>query len=105
VLESFVLGKLHKDIAMHLMECVEDASMSDQQVIKVKLYHCVYYALSCFIVKALSVKTKELITNVQSLSDESDGSVTLNGLREKKLNPALETFLYNVASAEGLTQL
>jgi len=51
------------------------------------------------------LKTKELITNVQSLSDEADGSVTLNGLRQKKLNPALETFLYNVASAEGLTQL
>ena len=33
--DSFVLGKLHKDIAMHLMECVEDATMNDQKVIKV----------------------------------------------------------------------
>ena len=32
--DSFVLGKLHKDIAMHLMECVEDATMNDQKVIK-----------------------------------------------------------------------
>ena len=87
------------------MECVEDASLNDQQVIKVKLYCYIYHTYYSVIVKALSVKTRELITNVQSLSDEADGSVTLNGLREKKLNPALETFLYNVASAEGLTQL
>ena len=32
--DSFVLGKLHKDVAMHLMECVEDATMNDQKVIK-----------------------------------------------------------------------
>lgn len=86
------------------MECVEDASMNDQQVIKVEVA-VVFIVFLCVFVKALSVKTKELITNVQSLSDESDGSVTLNGLRQKKLNPSLETFLYNVASAEGLTQL
>ena len=103
--DSFILGKLHKDIAMHLMECVEDATMNDQKVIKAS-YACTCHAGDVtLVVQELSLKTRELIMKVQGLSDEADGSLTLDSLREKKLTPALETFLYNLASAEGLTQL
>ena len=62
-------------------------------------------AMPLLSLQELSLKTKELITNVRGLSDEADGTLTLDTLREKKLTPALETFLYNLASAEGLTQL
>lgn len=34
--DAFGMTKLHKDIAMRLMECVKDESMSDQAVIKVR---------------------------------------------------------------------
>ena len=62
-------------------------------------------AMPLLSLQELSLKTRELITNVRGLSDEADGTLTLDTLREKKLTPALETFLYNLASAEGLTQL
>ena len=35
VAESFAMTKLHKDIAMRLMECVGDEEYSDQAVVKV----------------------------------------------------------------------
>ncbi len=42
--EMFAMTKLHKDIAMRLMECVQDDSLSDQAVIKVSMsgHACVH---------------------------------------------------------------
>ena len=36
-LDSFGMTKIHKDVAMHLMECVEDEEFTDQAVVKVSI--------------------------------------------------------------------
>ena len=50
------------------------------------------------------MKTKELLNNVKSLAPEGE-KLTLDLLRERKLTPATETFLFMLATTEGLTQL
>ena len=50
------------------------------------------------------MKTKELINNVKTLIPEGE-MLTLEMLRARKMTPATETFLYTLASVEGLTQL
>ena len=52
----------------------------------------------------LSIKTRELLNNLSSLAPEGE-KITLELLHARKLTPATETFLYSLASAEGLAQL
>ena len=52
----------------------------------------------------LSIKTRELLNNLSSLAPEGE-KITLDLLHARKLTPATETFLYSLASAEGLAQL
>jgi len=52
----------------------------------------------------LSIKTRELLSNLSSLAPEGE-KITLELLHARKLTPATETFLYSLASAEGLAQL
>ena len=52
----------------------------------------------------VSKKTKELINNVKGLAPES-GKISLELLHKRKMNPATETFLFTLASVEGLTEL
>lgn len=85
--DSFGMTKIHKDVAMHLMECVEDEEFTDQAV-----------------VKELSIKTRELITNLSNLVPEGK-KISLDRLHARKMTPATENFLFAVASAEGLAQL
>eukprot|EP00731_Ephydatia_muelleri_P020972 Em0013g699a len=85
--DSFGMTKLHKDIIMHLMQCVQNDSFSDNAI-----------------VKELSSKTKELLVNVSSLAPNG-GKITLDLLRARKLSPATETFLFSLAAAEGLVQM
>ncbi|GAB1604411.1 protein FAM45A-like [Argonauta hians] len=88
--ESLAMGKLHKDIAMFMVKCAEDTQITDQQLIK-----------------KISEKTKELLTNLNSLSetDESGKSyITLELLRNRKMPKNTETFLYNLAVCEGLAK-
>ena len=33
--ESFGMSKIHKDLAMRMMECLQDEEMSDQATVKV----------------------------------------------------------------------
>ncbi|XP_041370439.1 DENN domain-containing protein 10-like isoform X2 [Gigantopelta aegis] len=89
--EYFTLGKLHKDISMVMIESAEKPENTDQDVIK-----------------DIAKKTKELLTNLKSLaSDDGSGNVfiTLESLRERKMPPARESFLFNLAACEGLVQL
>ena len=58
------------------------------------------------------MKTRELIANLKALVQEkaesSDGAtsrLTLDMLRSRKVTPAMENFLYGLASAEGLSEL
>lgn len=62
----------------------------------------------CVSVQEIAIKTKDLINNLKSLAveDEELGRpvVTLDQLRERKLTPAMENFLFHLASAEGLVR-
>ena len=59
----------------------------------------------------LTLKTRDLISNVRSLAEkaaeegEGEPKLTLEILRARKLTPAMEQFLYSLASAEGMTEL
>ena len=55
----------------------------------------------------LSVRTKDLINNLKKLAVEpaEEGGkvrVTLEALKQRKLTPVVENFLFNLAAAEGL---
>ncbi|XP_032235611.2 DENN domain-containing protein 10 isoform X2 [Nematostella vectensis] len=87
--ETFQMGKVHKDIAMFMVEASKNEEMSDQAFIK-----------------ELTNKTKDLVNNLQKLGvDTEDGKppkITLDGLRQRKLTAIMENFLFNLAAAEGL---
>lgn len=85
--DVFAMTKLHKDIAMRLMESVQDDSLSDQAVIK-----------------ELSVKTRELINNLSTLVPKGE-KLSLDILHARKFTPATENFLFNLATVEGLAAL
>ncbi|XP_066295350.1 DENN domain-containing protein 10-like [Branchiostoma lanceolatum] len=90
--ESMAMGKIHKDIAMAMVQCAEDDGMENQQVIK-----------------EIAKKTKELLNKVKSLATPAEEGgkplITLDALRERKMAPANENFLFSLAAAEGLADL
>lgn len=85
--DALAMGKLHKDIAMFMVKLIEDTEVNQQQVIK-----------------EIATKTKELLNNLKSLADE-DGSISLESLKERKMPPATENFLFSLAACEGLVKL
>ncbi|XP_072293443.1 DENN domain-containing protein 10 [Eucyclogobius newberryi] len=87
--ESMSMGKLHKEIGLLILQSAEDAEKSDHQVIK-----------------DISVKTKELVTNLMSLADQcEDSKLTLESLKQHHFPPATENFLFHLAAAEQLLRL
>ena len=120
------MTKLHKDIAVRLIQCTEDEEFTDQATIKVSLplkhsksspLHLslsfslltpspflLSFSLPLSFIQDLSVKTLELINNLKSLAPEGE-KLSLDVLHARKLTPATENFLYSLASVEGLTQL
>jgi hypothetical protein len=82
----FGMTSIHKDIANFLVEAA--GSQPDQAV-----------------VKELALKTRELLNKLQSLATESDGKqiVTSEALEAAGLPAPMQRFLFNVASAEGMT--
>eukprot|EP00118_Oscarella_pearsei_P001513 m.7648 g.7648 ORF g.7648 m.7648 type:complete len:355 (+) comp19302_c0_seq1:52-1116(+) len=89
--DSFGMGKIHKDIAMQLVQHASDESMSEQ-----------------LLIKELALKTKELIANLKTMaaaSEDGPPGISLESLRARKLTSGMESFLFNLASAEGLVQL
>ncbi|XP_061184782.1 DENN domain-containing protein 10-like [Saccostrea echinata] len=89
--ESFAMGKLHKDIAKHMVQCAESDEMTEEQLIK-----------------EISKKTGELLNNLRSLATETkDGKhvIQLETLKERKMAPATESFLFSLAACEGLVDV
>jgi hypothetical protein len=84
---DFLLGRFHQQTGQEFAKSAD--GQQDQAIIK-----------------AIAVKTKELLTNIQSLrSEHDDGTyVTLEELSEKKLPPNMDKFLYNVARVEGFAK-
>ncbi|XP_072033845.1 DENN domain-containing protein 10-like [Amphiura filiformis] len=89
--ETFAMSKLHKDIAQAMVKCAQDDDVSDQQTIK-----------------EISNKTSELINNLKSLAvapeEGGEPQITIELLKERKLQTSTENFLFNLAVAEGLVQ-
>nr|XP_058969737.1 DENN domain-containing protein 10-like [Pocillopora verrucosa] len=87
--DTFQMGKIHKDIAMFMVDAAKNEEYSDQRL-----------------VKELSVKTKDLINNLKKLAVELEeggkARITLEALKQRKLTPVVENFLFNLAAAEGL---
>ena len=52
--------------------------------------------------QALAVKTEELLKSLKSLGAE--GQVSLADIRARRMNPAMESFLWGVATAEGFAK-
>ncbi|KAK6178152.1 hypothetical protein SNE40_012967 [Patella caerulea] len=89
--ESLAMGKLHKDIAMVMVQAAENIENSEQDIIKV-----------------ITNKTKDLLNNLKSLAVEDESgksSITLETLHERKMPPATENFLFSLAVCEGFVQL
>lgn len=87
--ESMSMGKLHKEIGRLILQSAEDAEKSDSQVIK-----------------DISVKTKEILTNLVALSEQcEDSKLTLESLKQHHFPPATENFLFHLAAAEQLLRI
>lgn len=54
----------------------------------------------------ISVKTKEILTNLVALADEcEDSKITLEGLKRHHFPPVTENFLFHLAAAEQLLRI
>lgn len=88
--EMFQMTKTHKEIAVFLTRNADNPSMSDLDVMR-----------------EIRNKNLELIKNLKimaNIDDHNDNQsvVTIETLKERKLNHNLETFLWNLAVAENL---
>lgn len=92
VKEAMTMGKLHKEIGQLIVQSAEDPDKSDSQVIK-----------------DISLKTKEILSTLASLTEVSDGNEkpTLNSeaLKQKRFPPATENFLFHLAAAEQMLKI
>lgn len=97
---------------MHMMQCVQSDQYTDSTTIKVTktlplravIYTSNHISHDKLSLQEVSKKTKELINNMKGLAPEG-GKISLELLHKRKMNPATETFLYSLASAEGMTEL
>eukprot|EP01112_Ceratiomyxa_fruticulosa_P018831 TRINITY_DN6079_c0_g2_i4.p1 TRINITY_DN6079_c0_g2~~TRINITY_DN6079_c0_g2_i4.p1 ORF type:complete len:357 (-),score=58.92 TRINITY_DN6079_c0_g2_i4:108-1178(-) len=87
---DFTLGTFHNDLGQYLLTSADDPELGDQAIIK-----------------GLALKTKDLLTRLESWKDEdADGQsyITLEGLQQRKIPSNMHRFLFAVASAEGMTK-
>lgn len=90
--DSFVMGKLHRDLATFITQCCADDEHKTS-------HQCV---------EEIAGKTRELLNNLKTIgTSDADGNVliTTEQLRQKRLPHATENFLFGLAAAEGLLQL
>ncbi|XP_062851326.1 DENN domain-containing protein 10 isoform X2 [Trichomycterus rosablanca] len=87
--DAMTMGKLHKEIGHLIVQSAEDTDRTDVQVIK-----------------DISVKTKEIISNLVALAKEEKGTkLTLETLKQRHFPPATESFLFHLAAAEQLLKI
>ncbi|KAJ9585821.1 hypothetical protein L9F63_020523 [Diploptera punctata] len=90
--ESMTMTKTHKDIAVFMVQLVENDSLSEQHV-----------------VREIADKTRELLNHLKSLATvstpEGKHMVSIEILRERNLPQALDNFLFNLAVAENMMML
>ncbi|KAG9344242.1 hypothetical protein JZ751_010911 [Albula glossodonta] len=87
--KAMLMGKLHKDIGLLMVQSAEHADKTDSQVIK-----------------DISVKTKEILASLTSLAEECDNSkITLEILKQRRFPSATESFLFHLAAAEQLLKI
>jgi hypothetical protein len=90
VKDEFVLSPFHQELSAMMTKYAKDANVSDQNIIK-----------------ELTIKTKQLLTKLDSLkvqSPEGYSFISLQDLQQKQFPPGMDRFLFSVASAEGLTK-
>eukprot|EP01091_Cochliopodium_minus_P008602 TRINITY_DN197_c0_g1_i1.p1 TRINITY_DN197_c0_g1~~TRINITY_DN197_c0_g1_i1.p1 ORF type:complete len:349 (-),score=111.52 TRINITY_DN197_c0_g1_i1:60-1106(-) len=87
--QDFQQAKYHTDLANFLVTSTKSEGYNEQNLIK-----------------ELTGKTKELIGKLDMLKVEVDGKklITLEALKERKLPPNMDTFLFGVAQSEGFTK-
>lgn len=115
--EAMAMGKLHKDIGHLIVQSAEDSDRSDSQVIKVRNVSVFTPQLSVDVAcnltwqphlnsQDISIKTKEILTNLVALADEcEDSKITLEVLKQHHFPPATENFLFHLAAAEQLLRI
>jgi len=86
---DFKMGVFHKELALYLLKSSESAEVAPQTI-----------------VKELAMKTKDLLSKLALLRVGEDDAkyVSLDDLRQRKLPPNMDTFLFNVAAAENMTK-
>ncbi|XP_047124796.1 DENN domain-containing protein 10 isoform X1 [Hydra vulgaris] len=88
--EYFQMSKLHKDIATYLVQTSQDDDVGDDDIIK-----------------GLTKKTKDIIDSLKNMDSENQTNpgVSMDLLKSKNLSKAMQAFLFNLASAEGLVKI
>ncbi|KAF5928075.1 hypothetical protein HPG69_015341 [Diceros bicornis minor] len=90
--EAMTMGKLHKEMGQLIVQSAEDPEKSNSQVIQ-----------------DISLKTKEIFTNLAPFSEVSGdgGKLVLNfeALKQRRFPPATENFLYHLAAAEQMLKI
>jgi hypothetical protein len=90
--DDFSATPFHQDCAKLLASALETEEITDQKLIK-----------------AIRVKTTDLISKLNQLKSEKEGDdkpyVSYASLSNRGFTPAMENFLYSVASAEGMTKV
>lgn len=85
------MTKIHKDIAMYMVQLAENTSQTESQVIK-----------------EITNKTNQLLNYLRSLSFNKSVEhlvLTKDIIKSKNLPPAVENFLINLASVENYLNL
>lgn len=114
--EAMAMGKLHKEVGHLIVQSAEDADRSDSQVIKVRnvsVFNPVVSNVACNLTwqphlnsQDISIKTKEILTNLVALANEcEDSKITLEVLKQHHFPPATENFLFHLAAAEQLLRI
>lgn len=86
--EAFAMSKTHKEIALFMVHLAEDLAATDQQVIQ-----------------DIANKTQDVLNSLKSFASDDTNVLSLEALKERRLAPALENFLANLAIAENMLNL